>query len=183
MPGRLQVVGRAPADALDGAHNPSGVAALAAALPDVVGERPLVAVVSMLDDKDAAGMLRALLPARAGAVFTRLRQPARAVARPRSLARRPARRRRPLEIEPRPARARVERARELAGETAPCVATGSIYLVADLLAEPGRRRASRAVNDRGPGVLRDDRARRGVVVALVILVFFALGYVFGRLFL
>ena len=37
------------------------MAALAAALPDVVGDRELVAVVSVLDDKDAAGMLRALI--------------------------------------------------------------------------------------------------------------------------
>ena len=68
VPGRMQVVGDDPLTILDGAHNPSGMAALADALPDVVGERPLVAVVCVLDDKDAAGMLRALLPAVLGAV-------------------------------------------------------------------------------------------------------------------
>ena len=47
----------------------------------------------------------------------------------------------PAEIEADP-RAAVERARALAGEHGAVVATGSIYLVADLLAEPGRRRAS-----------------------------------------
>jgi dihydrofolate synthase/folylpolyglutamate synthase len=36
----------------------------------------------------------------------------------------------------------VDRARALAGENGAVVATGSIYLVADLLSEPGRRRAS-----------------------------------------
>jgi dihydrofolate synthase/folylpolyglutamate synthase len=36
----------------------------------------------------------------------------------------------------------VARARELAGPGGSVLATGSIYLVADLLAEPGRRRAS-----------------------------------------
>jgi dihydrofolate synthase / folylpolyglutamate synthase len=36
----------------------------------------------------------------------------------------------------------VRRARELAGPDGAVVATGSIYLVADLLAEPGARRRS-----------------------------------------
>ena len=38
--------------------------------------------------------------------------------------------------------AAVARAQELAEPAAAVLATGSIYLVADLLAEPGRRRAS-----------------------------------------
>jgi preprotein translocase subunit SecE len=38
------------------------------------------------------------------------------------------------------------------------------------------------VNDRGPGVLQMV-ALVAVVVALVILVFFGLGYLFGRMFL
>lgn len=38
------------------------------------------------------------------------------------------------------------------------------------------------MNERGPGVLQMV-ALVAVVVALVILVFFALGYVFGRMFL
>jgi dihydrofolate synthase/folylpolyglutamate synthase len=39
-------------------------------------------------------------------------------------------------------RAALQRARELAGRTGMVLATGSIYLVADLLAPEGRRRAS-----------------------------------------
>ena len=62
VPGRFERVGDAPRTIADGAHNPSGMAALAAALDDAVPERPLVAVLSVLDDKDAAGMLRELLP-------------------------------------------------------------------------------------------------------------------------
>ena len=61
------------------------------------------------------------------------------------------------------------------------VATGSIYLIADLVASPGPE-GLRAVSDDGPSVL----AMVGlvaVVVALVILVFFAIGYAFGRAFL
>ena len=47
----------------------------------------------------------------------------------------------PAEIEADP-HAAVRRARELAGADGAVVATGSIYLVADLLAAPGRRRRS-----------------------------------------
>src|SRR5687767_10291295 len=75
VPGRLQVVGEDPLTILDGAHNPSGMAALAAALPDVVGDRGLIAVVSVLDDKDAAGMLRALVGKCRAMVFTASRNP------------------------------------------------------------------------------------------------------------
>jgi dihydrofolate synthase/folylpolyglutamate synthase len=39
-------------------------------------------------------------------------------------------------------RAALERARELAGPEGALLATGSIYLVAELLSEPGARRAS-----------------------------------------
>jgi dihydrofolate synthase/folylpolyglutamate synthase len=140
VPGRFQVVADAPLTIFDGAHNPSGVAALASALRDAVGDKPLVAVLSVLDDKDAAGMLRELVPLASGAVFTASRNP-RALS-PATLSSLwdqlggPA-----AEIEGDP-RAAVERAQALAGEEGAVVATGSIYLVADLLAEPGRRRAS-----------------------------------------
>jgi dihydrofolate synthase / folylpolyglutamate synthase len=140
VPGRMQVVADEPLTIYDGAHNPSGVAALAAALPDLVGARPLIAVVSVLDDKDAAGMLRALLGKTSGAVFTSSRNPrALPPATLASLAEQvggP-----PSEIVPDP-RAAVARAQELAGPGGAVLATGSIYLVADLLGDPGRRRAS-----------------------------------------
>ena len=63
------------------------------------------------------------------------------------------------------------------------LATGSIYLVADLLRAAGERPRLDAVSDGdGPSFL-PMIALVAVIVALVILVFFALGYVFGRLFL
>jgi dihydrofolate synthase/folylpolyglutamate synthase len=137
VPGRLQRVGERPVTIYDGAHNPSGMQALAAALPD---ERPLIAVVSILDDKDAAGMLGELLPHVAGLVLTRSLNP-RALP-PATLASLAAQLGGPpSEIVTDP-RAAVARARELAGPGGAVLATGSIYLVADLLAEPGRRRAS-----------------------------------------
>ena len=140
VPGRMQVVGERPLTIYDGAHNPSGVEALAAALPEALGGRPLVAVVSILDDKDAAGMLRALAGNTSKAVFTSTTNP-RALS-PATLA--------SLwtqvgggasEIAADP-HAAVARAQALAGPDGAVLATGSIYLVADLLAEPGRRRAS-----------------------------------------
>ena len=70
VPGRFHVVDRDPLTIFDGAHNTPGVAALAASVPDGT-----VAVVSILDDKDAAGMLRALLPRLSAAVFTRAPNP------------------------------------------------------------------------------------------------------------
>src|SRR4051794_10889051 len=140
VPGRLQVVGEDPLTILDGAHNPSGMAALADALPEVVGERPLVSVVSVLDDKDAAGMLRALVGKSSAMVFTASRNP-RALP-PATLASLAAQLGGPpSEIVHDPAAA-LERARELAGPRGAVLATGSIYLVADLVAHPGRRRAS-----------------------------------------
>jgi dihydrofolate synthase/folylpolyglutamate synthase len=135
VPGRFQVVAEAPTTVLDGAHNPGGAAALAASLPAFAGDRPLVAVLSVLDDKDAAAMLATLLPLCADAVFC-------ANANPRalppgtlaSLARQlggPA-----GHEEPDPRRA-LELARRLAGPGGVVLATGSIYLIADLLRPAG----------------------------------------------
>jgi dihydrofolate synthase/folylpolyglutamate synthase len=141
VPGRMQVVAERPLTLYDGAHNPSGVEALAAALPDVLGGRRPIVVVSVLDDKDAAGMLRALLPEAAGAVFTRSANP-RALS-PATLASLAGQlgAAGPFEIEADPRRA-VERAQRLAGPDGAVVATGSIYLVADLLGEAGERKRS-----------------------------------------
>ena len=142
VPGRLQEVGRAPLTLFDGAHNPSGMTALAAALPDAVGSRPLVAVVGILDDKDAAGMLRALLPGCARTVFTASRNP-RSLP-PATLASVAAQLGGPpSEVDPDPVRA-LAHARELAGPDGAVLATGSIYLVAHLLdgRAAARRRAS-----------------------------------------
>ncbi|TML99960.1 MAG: bifunctional folylpolyglutamate synthase/dihydrofolate synthase [Actinobacteria bacterium] len=142
VPGRLQIVGRDPLTLLDGAHNPEGVAALVESLgePFAAGRSPLVAVVSILDDKDAAGMLNALLPACDALVFTASHNP-RALPAPtlQSLARQlggP-----PAEIVGNP-RAALEHARGVAEPGGTVLATGSIYLVADLLAPASDARAS-----------------------------------------
>jgi dihydrofolate synthase/folylpolyglutamate synthase len=141
VPGRMQVVGEDPLVIHDGAHNPAGAAALADALPDVVGDRPLVPVIGVLDDKDAAGMLRALLPLADSVVFTRSRNPrslppATLVTLAAQLGGPPAE----AVADP---RAAVARARELAGPGGAVVASGSIYLIADLVSERSDARVSR----------------------------------------
>ena len=135
VPGRMQIVGERPLTILDGAHNPSGVAALADALPD----RRFTAVVSILDDKDAAAMLRALAPTCDRFVCTAAPSP-RALP-PATLASLAAQLGAAAEIVPEP-RAALARARELAGADGAVIVTGSIYLIADLVSEPGSRRAS-----------------------------------------
>ncbi|HYI20583.1 MAG TPA: cyanophycin synthetase, partial [Solirubrobacteraceae bacterium] len=135
VPGRLQVVGSSPLTILDGAHNPSGVAALAAALPD--GD--WVGVVSILDDKDAGAMLGALLPRCPRIVCTAAPSP-RALS-PATLASLAQQLGGDAEIVPEP-RAALARAREMAGPDGAVIATGSIYLIAELVSAPGARRAS-----------------------------------------
>jgi dihydrofolate synthase/folylpolyglutamate synthase len=148
VPGRLQQIGSEPLTLLDGAHNPDGMRALAESLPELVaGHDRVVATVAILDDKDAAGMLAILWAGRAGEVpihalvFTSSHNP-RTLPPPtlQSLARQlhgP-----PSEVVPDP-RAALARARELAGPTGVVIATGSIYLIADLLSSGPRERASR----------------------------------------
>jgi dihydrofolate synthase/folylpolyglutamate synthase len=68
--GRLQVVADQPLTVLDGAHNPHAAQALARSLPELVGARGVALVLGVLEDKDAAGILQALLPLCERAWFT-----------------------------------------------------------------------------------------------------------------
>jgi dihydrofolate synthase / folylpolyglutamate synthase len=141
VPGRLQIVDTEPLTLVDGAHNPDGMRALAESLPEIVaGHGLVVAVVSILDDKDAAGMLAALLPACDQLVLTSSQNP-RALPPPtlQSLA---GQLHGPPSETVRDPHAALRRARELAGPRGVVICAGSIYLVADLLAPAGRRRAS-----------------------------------------
>jgi dihydrofolate synthase / folylpolyglutamate synthase len=141
VPGRLQAVGERPLTILDGAHNPSGARALAEALAEATGgRRPLIGVVAVLDDKDAGGMLAELVPVLDAVVFTRS-------ANPRSLS--PGTLTSlwerlggaPAETVP-DARAALAHAREKAGPDGAVVASGSIYLIADLVRDNPAERAS-----------------------------------------
>jgi dihydrofolate synthase / folylpolyglutamate synthase len=141
VPGRLEVVDERPMTIFDAAHNPSGAAALAESLPDLVGERrPRTLVMSVLEDKDAAGMLSELLPLFDRAVYTRCENP-RSLS-PATLDTLAAKLGGPPSETVADPRRALERSRSLAGPGGAVVATGSIYLVADLVRAEGQARAS-----------------------------------------
>jgi dihydrofolate synthase/folylpolyglutamate synthase len=58
VPGRLEILSERPLVVADGAHNPMGADRLAAAVTGEFDYDTLVVVVSILDDKDARGILR-----------------------------------------------------------------------------------------------------------------------------
>lgn len=132
VPGRLQTVAEEPLTVLDGAHNPAAVAELVRALPEAVGARPLALVLGVLEDKDAASMLAELLPRCARAWFTappssRALSPAALQSHARHLGFADS------VCEPRPLRA-LEQARAWAAQRDGAVlASGSVYLVGELL--------------------------------------------------
>ena len=138
VPGRFQVIDDHPPTVLDGAHNPGGIAALAESLPEFTAGRPLGAVVGILDDKDAAGMLRMLLPLCRRTWFTaapsaRALSPATLESLARQLGFQE------VATEPDPGVA-LAVARRWAGEQpggGVVLTTGSIYLVAELLRRLG----------------------------------------------
>ncbi|GGO18259.1 bifunctional folylpolyglutamate synthase/dihydrofolate synthase [Micromonospora parathelypteridis] len=74
-PGRLERVRNAPTILLDGAHNPHGMAATVTALQEEFAFSKLVAVVGVLADKDAEGMLALLEPVVDQMVVTRNSSP------------------------------------------------------------------------------------------------------------
>jgi dihydrofolate synthase/folylpolyglutamate synthase len=151
--GRVQVVADDPLTVLDGAHNPDAARALVESLADVV-KGPLALVMGVLEDKDAATMLAALLPLCTRAWFTappssRALSPAAL----QSLARQMGFEE--TECEPSPRRALAlaqEWARAQPGTAV--LATGSIYLVGDLLAELAERDAAEGDAARGDAVSR-----------------------------
>ncbi|GGF39413.1 bifunctional tetrahydrofolate synthase/dihydrofolate synthase [Williamsia phyllosphaerae] len=69
-PGRLERVRTAPSVFLDAAHNPHGAAALARSLVEEFDFRRLIAVVGVMRDKDAVGLLTALEPVVDSVVLT-----------------------------------------------------------------------------------------------------------------
>jgi dihydrofolate synthase/folylpolyglutamate synthase len=144
VPGRLDVVSRQPLIVVDAAHNKQGVEALIEALPElrkregVADDAPLVAVVSILADKDADAMLGALIGAVGAVVLTgnsspRARSPHDLAARARDIGGRP------TLVEPDPIQA-VQTARALVGRDGVVLVTGSICLVGDVLRTPAVRR-------------------------------------------
>jgi len=132
VPGRLHVIEGEPLIVLDGAHNPHAMAALVESLPEVLLGRPTAVVLGVLEDKDAAGMLAALLGVCERAWFTappssRALSPAALQSLARQLGFDA------VACEPTPWRA-LAQARSWAAERGGAVlVTGSVYLVGDLL--------------------------------------------------
>jgi dihydrofolate synthase / folylpolyglutamate synthase len=141
VPGRLEQIDSDPLTVLDVAHNPEGMRALTESLPELArGREPVVAVVSVLDDKDAAGMLTELIGVCDRLVLTTTQNPR--VLPPATLKSLTAQLGGPpSEVVSDPWRA-LARARELAGHDGLVVVTGSQYLIGDLLAGGRRERAS-----------------------------------------
>lgn len=72
VPGRLERVSEDPPVFIDVAHNPDGAAALAEGLGEIAAERPVVACIAALSDKDAGAMMQALAPVLTRVICTEL---------------------------------------------------------------------------------------------------------------
>jgi dihydrofolate synthase/folylpolyglutamate synthase len=127
LPGRLERRGEAPLEIWDGAHNLDGVGWLLPRVPD----RRYVVVASILEDKDADGMLAAL-SALGDTLIATESSNTRALSAD-ELARLAGRWFPRTEKEPNPVAA-LAAAREIAGPGGAVLATGSLYLLADLTA-------------------------------------------------
>jgi dihydrofolate synthase/folylpolyglutamate synthase len=137
-PGRLEWIAGHPPLLLDGAHNPAGARALAAHLR---GSGPYVLLFAAMNDKDVAGIARALFPRASDIVLTRPRLPramepaeiARKVGRPAHRAHGERSVSRALRLARRLARAR--------GPQTPVVVAGTLFLVGEVkgLLEAPRR--------------------------------------------
>jgi len=71
-PGRLDIVSSEPWIMFDGSHNPDGVAATARVLEELK-VTPLTYVLGCMDDKDARGIVKALVPTAAEIIVTQAR--------------------------------------------------------------------------------------------------------------
>jgi len=136
VPGRMQVVARYPLTVLDGAHNSSATDALVESLPELLQGRALGLVLGVLEDKDAATMLAKLLPMCERAWFTappsqRALPPATLL----SLARQLGFEEAVCDASPARALAAAQSWARTREGGAAVLATGSVYLVGDLLAQ------------------------------------------------
>jgi dihydrofolate synthase / folylpolyglutamate synthase len=125
VPGRLERVSDDPLEIWDGAHNLGGVGWLLARLP----ARQYVTVASILEDKDADGMLAALSALGDRIVATSSSNERALLAE--DLAARARRFFAEVTVHPDPLQA-LAKARELAVDDGAVLVTGSLYLLADL---------------------------------------------------
>jgi len=133
VPGRLQLVRREPLVIADGAHNPHGMAALAASLEAVPRPAPRVAVFAMMRDKAVADVLALALPLADHVVCTSAAQPRSLMAHELAGWVRRVARDDTLSVDavqdPRDA---YRHAVQVAGAAGSVLVTGSLYLLEDL---------------------------------------------------
>lgn len=129
-PGRLEQVAERPAVFIDGTHNPAGARELVAFWREQFAGRALHLVYGAMRDKAVDEIAGLLFPEAATVIATAPRQP-RAISAD-VLAEMTAHHARRLEVVAEPEQA-LERAIELAGADGVVFATGSLYLVGDLL--------------------------------------------------
>lgn len=125
-PGRFEMIEGRPVIILDGAHNPAGMSALAEDLP---AGRRIVAVLSILRDKDRPGMLAPLRDRVAHVVTTASRNPR--VTPAAELGRAVHGEGMDVDVVEHPEDA-VARAREIAGPDGIVIVCGSLYLLSDV---------------------------------------------------
>lgn len=144
-PGRFQVIGRDPCVVLDGAHNPAGAQALAAALEEYFPGVAKSFIVGVSSDKDKAGILKTLAPLASRLILTASSNPRatppeelRALLPPSESL---------VELAPNVAQAL---SMALARPTTPIVCvTGSLFCVADVLRHASRGRDRPCEVERG----------------------------------
>jgi len=138
-PGRLQVVGRAPAVVLDGAHTGESAKVLADAMRVLFPDHRFVLVCGMQADKDIPATVTPLAAIAAVAIATQAAHPRAARSEVVATALRTAGCR-TVEERDDPLAA-LERAREVAGAGGVVLITGSLYLVGAVLGNLGERPA------------------------------------------
>lgn len=129
-PGRLELFpgrGGTPDILLDGAHNPDGARALAAAVRSIFPGRKAVLVIGTMADKDVSGILRELVPLAAGVYAT-------AAAYWRSMDPETLARLAPGSAAVRPASEALRQACLAAGPGGLVLAAGSLFLVGEIRA-------------------------------------------------
>jgi dihydrofolate synthase/folylpolyglutamate synthase len=131
-PGRLAIVRRDPLVLVDGAHNPAGVAALAAELPGLLGGRRATLVFAVMADKDWRAMLAPLLSHVARVIVTRV---GRRAAEPEAVAA-VVGEHVPVRVVPEPRAALVGAVADAAADE-PVLVTGSLFLVGEAYAALG----------------------------------------------
>jgi dihydrofolate synthase/folylpolyglutamate synthase len=134
VPGRLEVISTQPLCIFDGSHNPPGMEETMRSLDQILERRRLIAVVSILRDKEASEMIRHLVP-RCDIIFATQSTSARALTADELAAIIAEAGRGPeVFVDPDPRSAMVS-AYRLATSNQVILATGSLTLISDLKRE------------------------------------------------